>query len=110
MCYPTWVGRSVCRTSNILHEVLFSDRSPGELDHIIQGIYAPIDELSYEKGAVIYQHGCDDNAIYTVRSGLVKLARHLPDGRALINRLMRAAVFLNVFKYGFSYPGCNYEL
>ncbi len=91
MCYPTWVGRSVCRTCNILHEVLFSDLSSGDLNHIIQGIYEPIDEFSYEKGSVIYQQGSDDNAIYTIRSGLVKLVRYLPDGRERIIRLMKTA-------------------
>ncbi len=90
-CHPTWVGRSECRTCNILHDVMFSDLSDGELDSILQGIYEPIDEFSYEKGAVIYQQGCDDNAIYTIRSGLVKLVRYLPDGRERIIRLMKTA-------------------
>lgn len=90
-CHPTWVGRSVCRSCNILNEVMFSDLSDTELDDIIQGIYEPIDEFSYEKGAVIYQQDHDDNAVYTIRSGSVKLVRYLPDGRERIIRLMKTA-------------------
>lgn len=88
--HPTWVGRSDCRTCNILHEVLFSDLSHDDLDAIIQGIYEPIDEYAYREGAILYQEGDEDNAIYTIRSGLIKLVRYLPDGRERIIRLMKA--------------------
>jgi CRP-like cAMP-binding protein len=93
-CYmdqPTWVGRSDCRSCNILHEVLFSDLSPDELDAIIQGIYEPIDHFSYNIDSVLYQEGHEDNAVYTIRSGLVKLVRYLPDGKERIIRLMKTS-------------------
>lgn len=88
---PTWVGRSDCSTCSILHEVLFSDLTSGDLGPIIQGIYEPIDEFSYTEYSTLYEEGYEDNAIYTIRSGLVKLVRYLPDGRERIIRLMRAA-------------------
>lgn len=88
---PTWVGRSDCRACKILNEVLFSDLSEKELDAIIKGIYEPIDALSYEEGAVIYQEGYEDNAIYTIRDGLVKLVRYQSDGKERIIRLMKPA-------------------
>lgn len=88
---PTWVGRSDCRSCNILHEVLFSDLSKKDLEGIIQGIYEPIDEFSYEEGAVLYEEGYEDNAIYTIRDGLVKLVRYQPDGKGRIVRLMKTA-------------------
>jgi CRP-like cAMP-binding protein len=88
---PTWVGRSDCRTCKILHEVLFCDLSKKELETVIQGIYEPIDEFSYEEGAVIYEEGYEDNAIYTIRGGLVKLVRYQPDGKERIIRLMKTA-------------------
>lgn len=89
MARPTWVGRSDCRTCSNLHEVLFSDLSADELDAIIQGIYEPIDHFTYDAGSVLYQEGYEDNAIYTIRSGLVKLVRYLPDGKERIIRLMK---------------------
>ncbi len=88
---PARVGHSQCRNCNILHEVLFSDLTNNELDSIIQGIYEPIDEFSYEKGAVLYHEGDEDDAIYTIRSGLVKLVRYLPDNSERIIRLMKGA-------------------
>lgn len=88
---PTWLGRSDCRSCKILQEVLFSDLSKKELETIIQGIYEPIDEFSYAEGTVIYEEGHEDNAIYTIRDGLVKLVRHEPDGKERIIRLMKTA-------------------
>ena len=88
---PTWVGRSDCSTCSNLHEVLFSDLSADDLDSIIKGIYEPIDHFNYATGSVLYQEGDEDNAIYTIRSGLVKLVRYLPDGRERIIRLMKAS-------------------
>jgi CRP-like cAMP-binding protein len=87
--HPKWVGRSDCRKCSILHEVLFSDLAPDELEAILSGIYEPIDEYTYEEGAVLYEEGCEDNAVYTIRGGLVKLVRYLPDGRERIIRLMK---------------------
>jgi len=71
--------------------VLFSDLSKKELETIIQGIYEPIDEFNYAEGAVIYEEGYEDNAIYTIRDGLVKLVRHQSDGTGRIIRLMKTA-------------------
>ena len=88
---PTWLGRSDCRSCKIFKEVLFSDLSKKELETIIQGIYEPIDEFNYAEGAVIYEEGYEDNAIYTIRDGLVKLVRHQSDGEGRIIRLMKTA-------------------
>ena len=87
---PTWIERSDCRSCDIFHKVLFSNLSDDELKLIVEGICEPIDHFTYDKGAVLYQEGNVDNAIYTIRSGLVKLVRYLPDGRERIIRLMKA--------------------
>ena len=89
--HPTWVGQAICRTCLKRHDVLFSGLSAGELTEITTGVHEPIDEFSYEKGAVIYPQGGDDNAIHTLRSGSVKLVRYLPDGRERIIRLARVS-------------------
>lgn len=87
---PTWVGRSDCRSCNNLTQVLFSDLSGEELDDIVRGIHEPIDHFNYNTGSILYQEGHGDNAIYTIRSGLVKLVRYLPDGRERIIRLIKS--------------------
>jgi len=87
---PIWLGRSECRSCSNLHKVLFSNLSDDDLRTVVQGICEPIDQFSYSKGSVLYQEGDVDNAIYTIRSGLVKLVRYLPDGRERIIRLMKA--------------------
>jgi len=90
MDQPTWVGRSDCRSCSNLSEVLFCNLSPDELKKVVQGIYEPIDHFTYDRDTVLYHQGHVDNAIYTIRSGLVKLVRYLPDGRERIIRLMKA--------------------
>jgi len=87
---PSWIERSDCRSCSIFNDVLFSDLSSDDLETILQDIYEPIDHFSYPAGSIIYQEGNEDNAIYTIRSGLVKLVRYLPDGRERIIRLMKA--------------------
>ena len=88
---PTWIGRSDCLACDILQKVLFSNLTNEELKPIVQGIYEPIDNLSYETGSILYQEGNLDNAIYTIRSGLIKLVRHQADGRERIIRLIKGS-------------------
>lgn len=89
--YPAWIGRSDCRSCDILKEVIFSALSSKDLDDIVKGIYEPIDRLVFKNGSSLYQEGNEDNAIYTIRSGLVKLVRHMPDGSERIIRLTKRA-------------------
>ena len=84
---PTWLGRPDCAHCEVLHDVLFGGLSDVDLGTILGGIYEPIDEFSFEEGSALYREGCEDNAVYTIRSGLVKLVRYLPDGRERIIRL-----------------------
>ena len=90
--YPTWIGRSNCAHCGIFRDVLFSSLTTEDLVPIIEGIYEPIDEFCYKPGAVLYQEGGEDNAIYTLRSGLVKLVRYRADnGGERIIRLLKTA-------------------
>lgn len=107
MCHPTRIGRAVCRTCNIQYGALFSDLSPGEQSHLIRGIDEPINEFSYEKGAITRRQGCDDSAIQSIRSGLMKRVRALQDGRKQISRLMKTAVLFCVFECKFFYQASN---
>ena len=93
---PSWIERSDCRSCNIFHKVLFSNLSTDELKTIVEGIYEPIDQFTFNTGSVLYQEGQVDNAIYTIRSGLIKLVRYLPDGKERIIRLMKTTESLGL--------------
>ncbi len=84
---PTWLRRSDCRNCEIFNQVIFSGLSTADVDHIVNGIYEPIDEFQYEAGAVIYQEGDLDHAVYTIRKGLVKAVRYQSNGAERIIRL-----------------------
>jgi CRP-like cAMP-binding protein len=49
----------------------------------------PIDEGRYGRGGRLYRSGGSPNYLFTVREGLVKLERYLPDGTQRIVRLAR---------------------
>ncbi|MTJ80875.1 MAG: Crp/Fnr family transcriptional regulator [Telmatospirillum sp.] len=82
---PAEPGGARCLTCRIREMSLFADLEPRDLDLI----HLPIAEVQYAVGDVIYSAGDDGAAIYTVRSGLVKLVRYLPDGTQRIVRLLR---------------------
>jgi CRP-like cAMP-binding protein len=81
-----WTGVANCRDCAIRRSVLFAGLEEADFD----AIHRPIDLLTYSPGTEIY--GQDDSAgsILTIRSGLVKLTQHLPDGTQRIVRLLGA--------------------
>lgn len=79
-------GRADCKNCAIRHMVLFSNLEEADFDLI----HRPIDDLIYETGAVLYHQGDEGSALFTVRSGLVKLVQYAPDGSQRIVRLLRA--------------------
>jgi len=81
----TWIGRADCKHCAIRSRVLFSDLSAEELDSILE----PIEVYCFPPGATIYDEGGEDEILYTVRTGRVKLARYLSDGTSRIVRLLR---------------------
>lgn len=52
-------------------------------------IHLPIDEFALDAGVTLYEAGCAGKALFTIRSGLVKLVQYLPDGTQRIVRLLR---------------------
>ncbi|HFD79118.1 MAG TPA: Crp/Fnr family transcriptional regulator [Gammaproteobacteria bacterium] len=80
-----WRGAERCKNCAIRHLVLFSDLSHQDFDRIHQ----PIDDLEYEPGTRLYHQGEELRYVYTVRSGLIKLVQHLPNGTQRIVRLLR---------------------
>lgn len=80
-----WTGLADCRNCRIRASALFAGLEEDDFERIHQ----PIDQLVYPAGAEIYASGDDATALYTIRSGLVKLTRYLPDGGQRIVRLLR---------------------
>lgn len=80
-----WAGASGCRTCGIRQMALFADLQ--EADFAL--IHVPIDELRLPAGAPVYHLGDQGTALYTLRSGMIKLVQSLPDGAQRIVRLRR---------------------
>jgi CRP-like cAMP-binding protein len=81
-----WTGNAQCHDCGIRHLVLFADLDRADFDLI----HLPIEEIEGEPGTVLYSAGDEGAALYTVRSGLIKLVQYLPDGQQRIVRLLRS--------------------
>jgi CRP/FNR family transcriptional regulator, anaerobic regulatory protein len=79
-----WQGAERCRQCAIRHLVLFADLEHDDFDRIHQ----PIDDLEFTPGSRLYLQGDELSHVFTIRSGLVKLVQHLPDGTQRIVRLL----------------------
>ncbi|WP_299441294.1 Crp/Fnr family transcriptional regulator [uncultured Rhodospira sp.] len=80
-----WRGQAECRKCGIRELALFSDLQETDFGHI----HLPIDEIQFEPGSALYHVGDPGVAVFTVRTGLVKLVRYLADGSQRIVRLLR---------------------
>jgi len=80
-----WTGHAQCQDCGIRDLVLFADLDQSDFNLI----HLPIEEIDCEAGTVLYSAGGDGEALYTVRSGLVKLVQYLPDGMQRIVRLLK---------------------
>lgn len=80
-----WKGNAQCDRCGIRDLVLFADLAEPDFNLI----HLPIDEIECDPGATLYSEGDDGAAVYTIRSGLVKLVQYLPDGSQRIVRLLR---------------------
>lgn len=80
-----WKGNAQCERCSIRDLVLFADLTEPDFNLI----HLPIDETELEAGSTLYSAGDPGAAVYTIRSGLVKLVQYLPDGGQRIVRLLR---------------------
>ena len=80
-----WRGTSDCKACGIRDMVLFADLNEQDFNLI----HAPIDDLVIHAGQRLYGERDPASAIYTLRSGMIKLVRYSPDGRQRILRLLR---------------------
>lgn len=81
-----WRGRPECEACAVRHLALFSDL----IEEDFRRFHLPIDDLEFGPGACPYQQGEFGAAVFTVRTGLVKLVQYLPNGLQRIVRLHRS--------------------
>lgn len=80
-----WTGVADCRACAIRGSVLFAGLDEKDFDEL----HRPIDQLTCAPGAHIYTADDPGRTLFTIRSGLVKLTRFLPDGSQRIVRILR---------------------
>ena len=80
-----WNGKANCKDCAIRQMVLFADLDQSDFNLI----HHPINELQLEKGETLYKEGDSPQAIYTIRSGMIKLVHYLADGSFRIVRVLR---------------------
>lgn len=81
-----WRGTADCRKCGIRDMMLFADLTDQDLNLI----HAPIDDLVFAPGDTLMHMGDAANSLMALKSGVVKLVRHYPDGRQRIIRVLRA--------------------
>ncbi len=79
-------GCSDCAKCGIRNSVLFAGLEIIECE----SIHDSIDDIALASHEVLYRAGDPARAVFTIRSGLLKLVQYLPDGRQRIVRLLRA--------------------
>jgi CRP-like cAMP-binding protein len=80
-----WQGTSDCRSCGIRDMVLFADLNEQDFGDM----HTPIDDLSFQSGAILYSEGQSAQGVFTLRKGTVKLVRATMDGRERIVRVLR---------------------
>lgn len=80
-----WKGPSECAACGIRHLALFCDLQEQDFVHLHQ----PIEDQEFSAGETLYGVGDPGQAVFTVRSGLIKLIQYLPNGDQRIVRLLR---------------------
>lgn len=88
----TWNGHRDCASCAMRSSALFSGLT--EQDFAL--IQEPIDDLTFAEDAVVYHMGSPADAVFTLRSGLVKLVRYSPEGEGRIVRLLRPGDLLGL--------------
>jgi len=83
--HAAWRGQLQCSRCAIRELALFADLQQADFGLIHQ----PISELHYARNAPIYSEGEEARAVFTIRSGLVKLEQAQGDGGVRIVRLLR---------------------
>jgi CRP/FNR family transcriptional regulator, anaerobic regulatory protein len=98
-----WRGTSDCRNCGIRDMVLFADLNEQDFGRI----HAPIDDLVYRSGEVLYAEGSRAAGIFTLRTGMIKLVRVTADGRQRIVRVLRPGDVVGLEALATSHYDCE---
>jgi CRP-like cAMP-binding protein len=80
-----WNGAEKCQHCRVRDLVLFADLQREDFDLL----HKPITDYIVQAGDAIYQEKDPPKYVYTIRSGMVKLVRYLPNGSYRIVRLLQ---------------------
>lgn len=78
-----------CFSCPVRHQSIFSDLPEATLEETISDFHTSV--LTYDSGESIYHQNSDSSeSAYTLRKGLIKVTKSLPDGRTQIVRVLVA--------------------
>ncbi len=84
---PSIIGKGHCLTCPIRYRSIFAGLSEEMLETDIKDFHTSI--MSCESGDMIYEQGGPSEYAYTLRKGLIKLTKSLPDGRTQIVKILK---------------------
>jgi len=87
-----WSGNADCINCTLRSSALFNGLSEEDFKQF----HRPVDQLNLKPGVALYRMGDPGKHLYTVRSGLLKLVRTLPDGMQRIVRLLHSTDVLGL--------------
>lgn len=79
-----WTGIEKCQQCCIRELVLFADLQQDDFNLL----HKPISDLKIKAGDTLYNEKTAAHFVYTIRSGMIKLVRYLPNGNYRIVRLL----------------------
>lgn len=85
MIRAAWRGQQECETCDVRNVALFA----GLRESDFEGLHVAIEDLEFRAGATLYNVDDPGLAVFTVRTGLVKLVQYLPNGGQRIVRLVK---------------------
>ena len=84
MADPASLGKASCEDCDIRHMVMFAVLPEGELTELLK----PIDIVRFDAQERIYPEQTDGFYAFTIRSGVIKLLKAMPNGDVRIVRLL----------------------
>lgn len=80
-----WSGAADCKTCKLRDSVLFAGVKLSDFEQL----HEPISQVTLKPGEALYRAGESGTRLFTLRHGLIKLVRYLPDGTQRIVRLVQ---------------------
>ncbi len=86
--HAIWLSETQCRYCAVRSSALFAGLEESDFRHIHQPIQ-PIKDMALAPSDALYRMNEPGSTLFTLRSGVMKLAQYLPDGNQRIVRLLR---------------------